>query len=354
MAGNIAFSIATFRLQYRLPSPCPEKYYLKEQIMRAIRFEAFGDPSVLEVVEAAAPAADERTALVRIMAASINPSDVKNVAGAMTQTTLPRIPGRDFAGVVEAGPVEWIGAEVWGTGGDTGFTRDGTHAELITVPIASLRRKPDTLSFDQAASVGVNYMAAWCGIEAADPRAGEIVLLIGAGGGVGSAAAQIARRLGARVIGADRRAPHPDAPIHDIAEKLIIGAEDLPVEVRAATDGKAADVVLDLVGGIMFRSAVNCLALRGRLVEIAATGQREVNFDLPDFYHNESELFGVDTLKCDLTASAEVLDALFPGFVAGDYRAAPIAETCGLAEAQEAYRKVAASAAGRIVPRPQE
>ena len=98
--------------------------------MRAIRFEAFGDPSVLEVVEAAAPAADERTALVRIMAASINPSDVKNVAGAMTQTTLPRIPGRDFAGVVEAGPVEWIGAEVWGTGGNTGFTRDGTHAEL--------------------------------------------------------------------------------------------------------------------------------------------------------------------------------------------------------------------------------
>ena len=109
----------------------------------------FGDPSVLELVEVAAPAADERTAVVRVMAASINPSDVKNVAGAMKQTTLPRIPGRDYAGVVEAGPAEWIGAEVWGTGGDTGFTRDGTHAELIAVPVASLRRKPDTLSFDR-------------------------------------------------------------------------------------------------------------------------------------------------------------------------------------------------------------
>ena len=54
----------------------------------------------------------------------------------------------------------------------------------------------------------------------------------------------------------------------------------------------------------MFRSALNCLALRGRLVEIAATGQREVSFDLADFYHNESRLFGVDTLKRDLTASA--------------------------------------------------
>jgi NADPH2:quinone reductase len=322
--------------------------------MRAVQFETFGDPSVLELAEVVAPAVNPRAALVRIMAASINPSDVKNVAGAMRQTTLPRIPGRDYAGWVEAGPAEWIGAEVWGTGGDTGFTRDGTHAELIAVPVESLRRKPNSLTFDQAASVGVNYIAAWCGIEAAGLKAGETVLLIGAGGGVGSAAAQIARRLGARVIGADRHAPHPDAPINAVAEKLIIGAEDLPAEVRAATGGKGVDVVFDLVGGVMFRNALNSLALRGRLVEIAATGQREVSFDLPDFYHNESQLFGVDTLKRDLTASAEVLDALTPGFVAGDYRAAPIAETCGLGEAQEAYRKVASGAAGRIVLRPQE
>jgi NADPH:quinone reductase len=81
-----------------------------------------------------------------------------------------------------------------------------------------------------------------------------------------------------------------EAPIHDIAEKLIIDAEDLPTEARAATGGKGADVVLDLVGGVMFRSAVNSLALRGRLVEIAATGRREVSFDLADFYHNESRL----------------------------------------------------------------
>jgi NADPH:quinone reductase len=322
--------------------------------MRAILFKTFGDPSVLELAQVETSAICETMALVRVVAASINPSDVKNVAGAMKQTTLPRIPGRDFAGVVEAGPAEWIGAAVWGTGGDTGFTRDGTHAEMIAVPVRSLRRKPDALSFDQAASVGVNYMAAWCGLEAAELRAGEMVLLIGAGGGVGSAAAQIAHRLGARVIGADRHAPHPDAPIHGIAEKLIIGAEDLPAEVRSATGGEGANVVFDLVGGIMFRNAVNSLALRGRLVEIAATGQREVSFDLADFYHNESRLYGVDTLKRDLTASAQVLEALTPGFVAGDYRAAPIVETCSLGEAQEAYLKVAAGSAGRVVLRPQQ
>jgi NADPH2:quinone reductase len=70
--------------------------------MRAIQFETFGDPSVLELAEVTTPAVDARTALVRVMAASINPSDVKNVEGAMKQTTLPRIPGRDYAGRVEA------------------------------------------------------------------------------------------------------------------------------------------------------------------------------------------------------------------------------------------------------------
>src|SRR6202044_435539 len=204
--------------------------------MHAIRFEAFGDPSVLEAVEVPAPIADEKTAVVRVMAASINPSDVKNVAGTMKQTTLPRIPGRDFAGVVEVGPAEWIGAEVWGTGGDVGFTRDGTHAEMIAVPVDSLRRKPETLGFDQAASVGVNYLTAWCGLSAAGLEAGETVLLIGAGGGVGGAAAQIARRLGARVIAADRRPPRPDSPALAIAEKYIVDAGDLPAEVKAATD----------------------------------------------------------------------------------------------------------------------
>ncbi|HEY0183721.1 MAG TPA: alcohol dehydrogenase catalytic domain-containing protein, partial [Rhodopila sp.] len=97
--------------------------------MKAVRMSRHGKPDVLTVEALADPVAGEDEALIRIEAASINPSDVKNVAGAMAQTTLPRTPGRDFAGVVEAGPAAWIGAEVWGTGGDTGFTRDGSHAE---------------------------------------------------------------------------------------------------------------------------------------------------------------------------------------------------------------------------------
>src|ERR1700722_9591342 len=114
--------------------------------MKATSFVRFGGPDVLAVIDVPDPVPAEGEARVRIEAASINPSDVKNVAGAMSQTTLPRVPGRDFAGVVDAGPDSWIGAEVWGSG-NAGLTIDGSHAQCIIVPVASLHRKPTTLSF---------------------------------------------------------------------------------------------------------------------------------------------------------------------------------------------------------------
>ncbi len=323
--------------------------------MKAVQITAFGDVSGLKVVDVPEPQATPDTAVVRVEAASINPSDVKNVQGAMRQTTLPRVPGRDYAGVVESGPAEWVGVPVWGTGGDAGFTRDGTHAQKLAVPVASLRRKPARLSFDEAASIGVNYLAAYVGVvESAGLRRGETLAVVGAGGGVGGAAAQIAKRLGARVIGLDNREPHPDAPIRAIAEALLIGAPDAGSAIRGATGGRGADVVFDTVGGVLFRPALAGLAHRGRLVEISSTGAREVTFDLVDFYHNESRLFGVDTLKRDLVASAQVLGALAEGFDAGDYRAAPIAESFALADAAAAYRRVAEGAKGRIVLHPQQ
>ncbi len=87
---------------------------------------------------------------MRVRAASVNPSDVKNVAGRMQQTVPPRTPGRDFAGTVVAGPEEWIGVDVWGTGGDIGFTRDGTHAKHVIDPGGGAAAQPDTLSFAEA------------------------------------------------------------------------------------------------------------------------------------------------------------------------------------------------------------
>jgi NADPH:quinone reductase-like Zn-dependent oxidoreductase len=218
-----------------------------------------------------------------------------------------------------------------------------------------LCRKPAGLSFDQAACVGVNFLAAWRGLmDAAALRGGETVVIIGAGGGVGGAVAQIAGRAGARVIGVERSEPAAGAAIHGIAEALIIGAADVAGAVRERLGGGGADVVFDAVGGVMFRAALACLAAGGRLVEISATGQREVSFDLADFYHNESRIYGVDTLKLGLEDAARILQSLRPGFDDGDYRPAPIARIFPLRDAVEAYEAVVNGAAGRVVLRPQE
>src|SRR5277367_4305409 len=156
----------------------------------------------LHVIERPDPVAQPGMAVVAVKAASINPSDVKNVEGHMEGTTLPRIPGRDFSGTVVDGPAEWMQAEVWGTGGDLGFSVDGTHASHLLLPVAALVRKPKNLNHDQAGSIGVNFVVAWLGaMTNAQIRSGETMCIVGADGGVGGAVAQIAKAQGLRVIG---------------------------------------------------------------------------------------------------------------------------------------------------------
>jgi NADPH:quinone reductase len=317
--------------------------------MRALRFEQFGDPSKLSLIELPDPRPDDSTAVVRIAAASVNPSDVKNVAGQMEGTVLPRVPGRDFSGVVESGPRDWIGAEVWGTGGEIGFSLDGTHAERIAFPVGALVRKPKNLSHETAAAVGVTFIIAWLGlIIYADARAGETVVVIGASGGVGGAAIQVAKARGCRVIGVDRGG-RPPAPAGDSLDEFVSGDDDLVAGVMRATGGVGAAVVFDSVGGVMFEPAVRSLSHRGRLIEISATGKRRVEFDLIDFYHREGRIFGADSRKVDAFESSDMLAALVRGFEEGIYRAPGIAERHPLEDGVAAYRSVARGTRGRVV-----
>jgi NADPH:quinone reductase-like Zn-dependent oxidoreductase len=327
----------------------------REHSMRALRFRQFGTPEVLKLETVADPRSDADHAIVSVRAASINPSDVANVGGRFPATTLSRIPGRDYAGVVVDGPADWVGAEVWGTG-DAGFAVDGSHAELIRVPVLSLRRKPSKLSFDEAASIGVTFMAAWLGVvDYAALRRSETLVVIGASGGVGGAAVQIGSRIGARVIGIDRSPPTEAAPATKLAERIITPPTDeAAAAVLDLTDGRGADVVINTVGAATFESSLAMLAHRGRLAVLASPGQPRQSFDILDFYHNESQLFGVDTLKRDMTASATLLDAIGSGFEEGSFLAPIIAKRVGLDDAIEAYRSVAAGARGRIVLAPQQ
>jgi len=320
--------------------------------VRAMQFTEFGPVTNLRLSELPDPPPHTATAVVRVAAAAINPSDVKNVEGKMEHTTVPRIPGRDYAGTVVRGPAEWIGAEVWGTGGEIGYSIDGSHAELIAVPVASLRRKPAKLSMEQAAAIGVVYLAAWIGvIEYARLASGETLLIIGANGGVGGAAAQIGKWREAHVIGMDRHPLRPDSPTAlAIDDFIILTGEPLDSSVARATNGRKAQVVLDTVGGPMFEPALKALGHRGRQIEIASVGDRRVDFDLLDFYHNESQLFGVDTRNRNAIASAAVLEVLAPLFEQGALRPPVIDRAFPLSEGRTAYEQVArGEAKGRLV-----
>lgn len=140
--------------------------------MKALQFDRTGDLAALELVDMPdpLPAADE--VRVEIRAAGLNPSDVKNVLGRFPYTTLPRVPGRDFAGVVVEGPKALLGQAVWGTGREPGFFRDGSHAQFLTLPAAGVALKPESLSFAQAASCGVPYSTAWDALQRSQVKAG--------------------------------------------------------------------------------------------------------------------------------------------------------------------------------------
>jgi NADPH:quinone reductase-like Zn-dependent oxidoreductase len=318
--------------------------------MKAIQFKSFGSPEVLDHIELPTPQADADNVVVQVKAASVNPSDVKNVSGHFGHTVLPRTPGRDFSGVVVDGPQAWLGAEVWGTGGDIGFTRDGTHAEFIKVPLAALSRKPETLSHAEASAIGVNFVVAWLGtVEYAQLQAGETIAVIGAGGGVGGAVVQIAKARGARVIAVDRHPLDADTPAGRLIDEYVPFDENTTDRLRALTDGAGADVVYDTVGGVAFEMALSLVKRRGRVLEISGTGKRRVEFDLIDFYHNETQLLGVDSAKLGVADSAPLMTALVEGFETGKLTGPAIAQTFPLERAREAYEAVAAGTRGRVV-----
>ena len=309
--------------------------------MRALRFEKTGSLDGLTVQDIPKPVASPKEVLVQVKAAAVNPSDIKNVLGKMGGTTLPRTPGRDFAGVVIEGPVALVGKSVFGSGGNLGFGRDGSHAEFVVVPEVAALLMPRGLSFEQAAGIGVAYMTAYAAlVKAAQLKSGETVLILGTTGAVGSAAARIARKQGARVLGTVRKAADIAA-----AKQLPVDAwinletTELSKGARDATGGKGVDVVFDLVGGPMFEKCLASLAPKGRQVAISSSPEPRVSFNLVNFYHNQSQLLGVDSLGLSFEEAAEILRELTPGFESGEFQA-PEVQTFPLAQGPEIYRGI--------------
>jgi NADPH2:quinone reductase len=322
--------------------------------MQAILIERFGDPSELRQKEVPMPEPGEGEVLVEIHAAAVNRSDVLNARGSFPFTTLPRIPGRDFAGVVVEGPQELVGTEVWGTGGgELGYIRDGSHARYLAVSRNAVVPKSDTLSLEEAAASGLAYVTAGSAlIELGGISAGETILVTGAAGGVGSAAVMIARWKGARVIGAIKDESELAIAEQAGVEVIVDTSREKVIDaVLAATDGEGANLGLDAVGGPLFEPAVNSLSEKGRMVVITTTpGKQHVSFNLLDFYRKGLRLFGFMSSFLDAEGSAAVLRDLGPGFDEGALRAPAIAERYPLEQAGTAYARVeSGEVAGRVL-----
>jgi NADPH2:quinone reductase len=321
--------------------------------MKALRFERFGSVrEVLRLEDVPDPKPGAGEIVVRIAAASINPSDTKNILGKMEGTTLPRTPGRDFAGTVISGPAALQGREVFGSGGEIGFTRDGAHAGQIVVPAEGVAIKPARISMAEAASVGTNFVTAYAGlIHAAKVKSGEWVVVTGARGGVGSSVIQLAKWKGARVIAVDRGAA--DAAFirqYGIDLMLNTGADDISTRVKEATGGRGADIAYDCVGGPLFEICLETLGQLGRQVNITSVGERRVSFDLLDFYHRRLTLYGIDSRALDTRDCARILSELAPAFESGTLRAPRIAQITPLEGFAEAYEAVeTGKARGKVV-----
>jgi NADPH:quinone reductase len=285
------------------------------------------------------------SAVIEIAAAGVNPSDVKAVLGAMPHAMWPRTPGRDYSGVVVDGPADLVGKEVWGSGGELGIRRDGTHACHLVIDASQVRAKPSTLSLREAGAVGVPFITAYEGLrEAGGVREDDVVLVFGGNGKVGQAAIQLATLAGAaQVFAVERNAQpflgHASGPV----EMLDASAVDISDHVRVKTNGHGADIVYNTVGSPYFEVANRQILI--------STIERSVPFDIFAFYRARHKFFGIDTLALDSGECAAILDELKTGFESGSLKPFTVRDdhVYPLGRAAEAYKAVLAGSLERIV-----
>jgi NADPH:quinone reductase-like Zn-dependent oxidoreductase len=288
--------------------------------MRAVIIREHGGPEVLSLEEVADPSPGPGEVLVKVRAVALNHLDVwvrRGVAGAGFH--LPMTTGADVSGEI-AGLGDGVSGLALGdpvmvlpgiscghcvrclSGADQlcpdyeilGESRPGGQAEYVVVPRVNVIDKPANLSFEGAAAMSLTFLTAWHMLAArAELRDGETVLIQAGGSGVGSAAIQIAKRLGARVIttaGTDAK----------VAAALELGADhginylthDVATEVRSFTDRKGADVVFEHVGGETFEQSLRCLSWAGRLVTCGATTGNRVQVDLRHLFFKSQSILG--------------------------------------------------------------
>lgn len=256
--------------------------------MKAIVCKSYGPPENLVLEDIDDPIAAENEAIVEVYSASLNFPDGLQIQGKYQfQPPMPFTPGSEVGGIVKSvGPgMEDIkvGDRVMATPGIGGL------AELVTVKADGLRKIPDNMDFKTAAGFAMIYTTSYYALkQRARLQPGETLLVLGASGGVGLAAVELGKLMGARVIAAassDEKLEFvnrlkPDALLN-------YGDGELKERVKALTDGKGADVIYDPVGGDLFDQSCRCINWNGRLLVVGFTSGR-----IPEYKANLALLKG--------------------------------------------------------------
>jgi NADPH:quinone reductase-like Zn-dependent oxidoreductase len=227
--------------------------------------------------------------------------------------------------------------------GDTlGRIRDGTYAEYVIVPPALVLPMPKEMRYEDAAAIGVSALTAWQAlVDRASLQAGQSVLIHAAGSGVGVAAIQIAKLLGARVIataGSDAKLDRARQLGADLVINYARG--DFVLQTRNMTGGRGVDVILDAVGGETFRRSLDCLSVGGRLVAVGMVGGAEVRMDLRQIVPRGISVLGLNANALPPYQAADRYRQLSDLVVRG--RLSPVIDRIlPLAEAATAHRILA-------------
>lgn len=312
--------------------------------MRALLLESLDGPDGLRSAEVPDPEATDGSVLIEVRAAGVGFVDLLVSQGAyQVKPPLPFVPGIEVAGVVRSAPEESglrAGMRVAAT------TAFGGFAELAVAPAFVTFEIPDTMSFDAAAGFVVNYETAHLALTRRGRlRAGETVLVHGAAGGVGTAAIQVARSLGADpVIGVATGEEKLRVARAAGADHALDVDGDWVAQVRELTDGRGADVVVDPVGGDAFDRSLRCMAPEGRLLVVGFAAGRIPELPVNRLLLRHLEVSGVNyggMLALDQEFPRRAAKDLFQ-WVADGAIAPVVGRRYPLAEGAQALRDFAA------------
>lgn len=313
--------------------------------MKAVRQVRFGEPEVLTLDELPMPEPGPNEVLIRVHAASVNHFDIISRRGDYPGMPLPRIVGMDCSGYVEAyngsrtdltigQPVVVLGTSL-GNGGPGGYA---THVCINQEEVFPV---PNGMDLVAATCLGMTYLTAWYAlVKRVQIEAGKLLLIPGVGGGVASAALQIARALGIRAI-ATTSSPIKRQQALDLGAEACFNyrEQDVVTAVHDWTNGQGADFILDAVGGETIQQGLSCLSKRGTLLSIGIVRGNSFCVDAVSFLSQEQNLAGVNAGQLTPRERYEIFLQLVDLIMAGKLEVL-VSRTFPLSKAAQAHQYV--------------